>query len=63
MIHFLFKAKEEDCLNQRKLARAAIEKLETVKDIIEERNSLKKKLEESEHELETLRVLQFLCIS
>lgn len=54
---------EDDCANQRKLARAAIEKLETVKDIIDERNTLKKKLEESQHELETLRVLHKTVIS
>lgn len=38
------------------MAKTAIEKLETLKDIMEERDSLMKQLENSKHELKTLKV-------
>ncbi|KAF2879372.1 hypothetical protein ILUMI_26797 [Ignelater luminosus] len=48
-------AKQAECDQQNKIARTAIEQLENLKDIMEERDHLKRQLEDSLHELETLR--------
>lgn len=38
------------------MAKQAIEQLENIQDIVEERDRLKKQLAESKHELDTLKV-------
>nr|CAH7763215.1 unnamed protein product [Callosobruchus chinensis] len=49
------RAKESYCAEQRKIAAAAIEQLENIKSIVEERDDLRKKLESSQSELEDLK--------
>ncbi|CAH1961199.1 unnamed protein product [Acanthoscelides obtectus] len=49
------RAKESYCAEQRKIAAAAIEQLENIKSIVEERDDLRKKLESSQNELEELK--------
>ncbi|VEN54836.1 unnamed protein product, partial [Callosobruchus maculatus] len=49
------RAKESYCAEQRKIAAAAIEQLENIKSIVEERDDLRKKLETSQNELEDLK--------
>ncbi|KAG5880211.1 hypothetical protein JTB14_019002 [Gonioctena quinquepunctata] len=48
-------AKESFCAEQRKIATAALEQLENIKNIAEERDDLRKKLESSQNELEQLK--------
>lgn len=52
----MLKDKEAEANKHKNIAKQAIEQLEEIQDIVEERDHLRKQLEASKCEIETLRV-------